>query len=137
MKKGTLAAVGAVVWLTTTYFVVDYLMDRNCYIQTREQVWIHNPYALTDYSPVFGQANFVQRKLNASKKEFGFLSDSTIQEVINDKNLYHCVLLKADSSYYEVLCMSSSNIGIGSYVATPDTIYSLEYRPINIKTVAE
>ncbi|WP_089321435.1 hypothetical protein [Pontibacter ummariensis] len=137
MKKGALAAVGAAIWLSTTYFVVGYLINQNCYIQSRTIVWIHNPYALTDYSPIFGQASFVQRKLNDSKREVGFLSDSAIQEVIQDEGLYHCVLLKADSSYYEVLCMGSSERGLGSYVATPDTIYSLEYRPIIIKTVSE
>lgn len=137
MKKGALAVVGAVIWLSLTYLIVGYLMNRNCYIQSRERVWIRNSYAQTDYPPEFGQASFVQRKLNASKRELGFLSDSSIQEVINDKGLYHCILLKADSSYYEVLCMSSMERGMGSYMATPDTIYSLEYRPISIKTVPE
>lgn len=134
MKKGVLAGVGAIIWLGLTYLVVVYLLDqnlsKNCYIQTREIIYEFKPWVLDDPSPNYGQAKLVQRNLNASIEAFGFLSDSAISRVLKDEMLSRYVLLKADSTYYEVLCKSGIDGGVDSYIATPDTIYTLEYRPI-------
>lgn len=133
MKKGVLAAVGAVIWLGLTYFVVGYLMNRNCYIQTREIVYIHEPWpALDEPSPDLAMANQVQEKLNAYFNVTGYFTDSTVNEALNGNLLNYCTMLKVDSSYVEVLYQNDSKRGVGSYVITPDTIYGLEYRPVII-----
>ena len=130
MNKIILAATGGLLWLGLTYLVVAYLIDKNCYIQTREIVYVEAPWILDDPSPTYGQAKYVQQKLIVNFKEAGHYSDSMVNKVIKDKKLNDCILLKVDSTYFEVLCQSGNVRGIDSYVVTPDSTYALEYRPI-------
>ena len=133
MKKGVLVALVGVIWLGITYFILDHLISKSCYIKTRAITWTIKPHAFVDFPPIHGQANFIQKNLNASIDAYGFLSDSVITRVLKDEMLGRCVLLNADSTYYEVMCMNELEGGDGSYVATPDTIYRVEYRPVIIE----
>lgn len=130
-----LAATGALLWLGLTYFVVVFLLDKNlsknCYIQTREIVYVREPWpALDEPSPDLALANQVQEKLKTHFNVTGYFTDSTVKEALKNNLLNYCTLLKVDSLYVEVLYQNDSKKGIGSYVVTPDTIYSLVYRPV-------